>query len=333
MTNYTDELKTITKKRAALERLISFAKQISKMCGGLEAVQEMAKPSQIPKKGKFAFIGQMAERLKPIESEQLQDRLGKLDKAVQKELGAIIKISKTSEEQFIQLYQQSSEKEMASSYDLLVNQLQDFKRKAQTDVAIRCVLHERGAPLTHVKFPLDQETLSSHVNNLKGREGQVRQRIRKEVTDLIADTEKMMEMPQLPDDIRGELGPLKNQLEKIVADIDAGKEIDLIPDCFEVVDMSSGEEVVMDTLPAEPEDNVEPQSPEAVVDQTVEKSEPKPETPPKQPTPKKPAAKPAKATAAKQEQSPPQEKAKPGFFTRLKTWILSPWNVKWKDLD
>lgn len=331
MTNYTDELKTITKKRAALERLISFAKQISKMCGGLEAVQEMAKPSQIPKKGKFAFIGQMAHRLQPIDSDQLQDRLGKLDKAVQKELGAIIKISKTSEEQFFQLYQQSSEKEMASSYDLLVNQLQDFKRKAQTDVAIRFVLHERGAPLTHVKFPLDQETLSGHVDTLKGREGQVRQRIRKEVTDLIADTQKMIDMPQLPEDIKSELGPLKNQLEKIVADIDAGKEIDVIPDCFEVVDMSSGDEVVMDTLPMEPEEDSEPQVAAANLKETHEENVPtkaEPRAKAVQPPPKQ-----AKAAPVAQKKEPQPEKPKPGFFSRLKMWIFSPWNVKWKDLE
>lgn len=325
MTSYTEELKSVRRKREAIERLISFAQQIARMASGMEAVQNMARPSQIPKKGAFALIAQLAERLSEVDTDQLKSRLAKLDDAVRKELKTIVKLSQTSEEQFFQLYPIQHNEDVESSYDLLIKELQDFRRKAQTDVAIRFVLHDRGVLLEHARLPFDQESLNEHAENLKSKESKCRQRIRKEVETLITDLDKFIEHPHFPEPMLSEIHSLREQLQQTMKDLDAGRDIEEIPSCFEIVDMGDDDSIEMDALPeeqSEPEPEAAEQAPEEAPasepearPQAAVKSEAK--TPP-QPTPK-PAVEPI-------------AEKKRNFFIRVWVWLTSPWNVGWKDI-
>ncbi len=298
MTSYTEELKSVHRKREAIENLISFTKQIKQMTKGLEAVKHIAKPSQLPKKRDFALMRALVKRLAHIGTPQLKTSLSKLDDAVKHDMESIVKISQISEENFFQLYISGTESKVTSSYDALVKELQNFRRKAQTDVAVRYVLHDRGVMLDCSRLSIDQEKLSQHVDDMKGKENKCRRRIRQEIQTLIADTNKIRNHPDLPNTLLEKMEDLNAQLTQVLSDLDAGKDIEEFSDSLEIVEIGQNNRSNNDLENEPTADKEESNELELTLDLDALEF--------------------------------PNKKR--NFFSRLWFWLVTPWGVNWKDI-
>lgn len=297
-----EELKSLSKKRAALEQLIAFTQQICKMANSLDLVQEMVKPSQIPNKRFFPILSQLTERLKSAETPNLLRGLNKVDGELESEIHHILTLSQMSEKDFYQRFSGLSETNMKATYELLAQQLIEFKRKAQTDVAIRYCLNRRGVMLEASKLLIPQEALGKKVDDLKRQETACKLKIENNIQALIQDTDKILNNQNYPEAIKQQVAFVRKNLEQNLAYLREGKDIEEIPVFIESVEIRHN----------------------AKTTNSLENNEDDVETQQQAPQQSKPQKNQNASASSVPEQS---------FFKRLKVWLTTPWNISWKSIS
>ncbi|MBL4867373.1 MAG: hypothetical protein JKY67_13490 [Pseudomonadales bacterium] len=326
MPSDTDELISIQKKRDAIEKLVAFSQQLSKLVNTMESVQHMMRPSQIPKKGRFALLHQLIDRLQTVETEQLYTRLDKLDKEVGKEIKKILALSQLKEADIEKSYVGKSREEIELGHRTMLKELKDFSRKTQTNVAIRYTLHNRGCSLDSAKLPIFQEELGVQVENLKSQEHQCRNKLAQHLESLIHDTDLILNAPHFPDEVKQQVATVKADLEKNLEHIRDGKNIDGIPVFIESLEIAPSGTIDLPPIGANPfeETEADAQDDASKDVESVESLAPETENQilENQTT--------SDSTTLKELQSQYRQK---GFFGRLWMWLNTPLGVSWGDIS
>ena len=291
MTSETfEDLERIERKRKLLEQLLAFARQLARLQGGVETLQQMLKPSQTPGR-KSSAIAKFCAQLSRHETPDLQQKLAALDELIARELDGIIALSKLTQDEFIARYASGATDAVAA----LEAKLIDFRRKGQINVAMRYLLHERGILLEAARLPITQEHVSERLEALRSEEGRCRNRIRDEIQEQLADVQRVLDDPRQPDALKQKFAQTLAWLQQGLDVLARGGKLDELPFFIETVVMEDKKPI----LPA------------AVV--AVKGDSPKPSPAPV-------------AISAKTQR-------KLGFWQRLRIWVNTPWDVKWKDVD
>ena len=227
-TNITlaDQLLAHRKKRQALEQLISFARQISVAGDSMEALQFAARPSQRPDKGKLSFLLEMTAHLQAVDTATLQTRLAQIDKLLIAEVELFLHIATLNEDDFMELPHQNPTEDFHEQIESVQKRLQSFKRKAQTNVALRLVLHERGVQLQALKLPIAQDALAQQVTVLRQKENFCRKKIIQDIRLLLADTAHILHNHQYPQQMVDKLWETHDNLQQALAHLESGKSIE-----------------------------------------------------------------------------------------------------------
>lgn len=236
---HSDELEQLHKKRELLEQLLAFTKQINEMGSGLDLVREMAKPSQRVNKRLFKLLLVLVERLKPLDTEALRERLTKSDEQIKKELRRMMILSRMSEEEFMQHFSKSSTGQLAATYDALVKEIEAFRRMAQTNVAIRYILAQRGAIVDACALPISQEALGETVETLRVKEAECKHKVEDKIEDMIRDTDLILSCDKYPDDLKDQLRNVRNNLTSNLDRLRSGEavaDVFVSIDAFEISD-------------------------------------------------------------------------------------------------
>lgn len=218
----TDELKNLKNKRTALDKLVAFTQQIGQLAKTLDAALEIAKPSQQPNKKLFPILQQLMSHIKPLQSEKLVVSLDLIDRDIQKELDVILKLSEMNEIEFEQYLEQrplekiglthQNDPHFKTAYEELAQEVHNFKRKTQTDVAIRYELSHRGLPIRASDLPIGQEKLSEKAVSLKQQERHCKQKIESCIHALLQDTQSILDNAQYPPDLKNKITLVQHEL-------------------------------------------------------------------------------------------------------------------------
>jgi len=310
----TTKLDQISRKRAALEQLLLLAHQLSRMQGGIGSLQQMLKPSQAPGR-KISAIEQLGAQLAHHTSPQLQQQLAALDAVIARELSSVVVLSRLTRAEFIQRYCES--KGAADAAALLEKQLENFRRNGQLNVAIRYVLHGRGVQIKAAELPISQEAVAQRVAALRGKEQQCRQQLTEQAQDLLAAIDLELADPATPPDIQLQHRAAKNNLEQTLRLLASGRSLEELP--------------LQLNAPAELSFN-------AALDAATAAIDAPPTAPPIAAQNKHGASQNKhdhsqnKHGVYQDQRDTPQKKMPRGFWQKLRLWLNTPWETRWKDI-
>lgn len=281
-------------RRTLLEALAQLSCQLNGVGDGLAAVQQIIRPSQ-------QFSPALRERLfreigfySTQDEQKLRANLLTLNSNLEKACALFLRIAKLDDTAFIRNFQ--SNHEQREKFKLLQKQLGSFQQQAQHYLAIRVVLQDRGHQLESVKLALaqgvlDQERLALELGEVRSREKLHKKRFRTELGSMLADTQLLISVAQNNGEVLAVLSENAQQLRAAIAILDAGGDIQLIPELIETIHCELLPETIFEKeSPAPVQVTAEPQADVTEV--------------------------PLKAN---------------NLFTRMNIWVSTSWNVTWAE--
>ncbi|MGD8594536.1 MAG: hypothetical protein PVF82_17020 [Gammaproteobacteria bacterium] len=296
--NVSEELKALEHKKSALEKVMKIARAVEQLRYGLEAVVLLGKPTARISHQAVHIFEALSEKIRIQPTKKIQESVQKLDAVIANNLNAIMELARPENE--AELHEQvTTDETLAAHIDKLI---QDYRKSAQTAVALRVVLRERGVPTVPIKWSVSVDGIRTQISQLNNQELQYRKKIKSEITLLQHDALTVANNENLSQSIRDAAVHMHKMLQKDLEHLNAGKDVATMPFFVEVVEIreTAHEEAQHEanTQPPPPEENnTQPQA-------TI----------------------PAQST-------PDTQNAKPGFMHKLWRWSTTPPNVTWQDVD
>lgn len=297
--NISEELKALEHKKSALEKVMKIARAVEQLRYGLESVVLLGKPTGSISNQAMHIFEALSEKIRIQPTKKIQVCVKSLNATIANNLNTVIELAKPENQ--AELHEQvASDNELAAQIDKLI---QDYRKGAQTAVALRVVLRERGVPTSPVNWSVDVERIRTQLSQLASQETHYRKKVKSEIILLQHDTAAVANNANLPQPVRDSAAHMHKMLQKNLKHLDAGKDIASMPFFVEVVEMHES-------------------SPTAPQDETHAESHPQQESiNPQPPVPR--AAQSALHT----------QKNKPGLIHKLLRWSTTPPSVTWQDIN
>lgn len=288
-------------RRTLLEALAQLSCQLHGASEGLAAVQQIVRPSQ-------QFSLALRERLTreiafySAQTEAgLRENLQMLNTGLEKACTLFLRIAQLNDHAFIQNFQANNEQR--EKFRLLQQKLNRFQQQAQHYLAIRIVLQDTGYQLDSVRFSLpqgalNQELLAQELDELRTREKLHKKRFRTEVSSMLSDTQLLMSVAQNNAEVLALLSCNAQHLSSVLQVLDAGGNIQLIPEVIEAIQC--------DLLP------------DVVFEKNTSALQPNPQD------------QPVESLCASADRVTQSHKAN-NVFIRIKIWVSTSWNVTWAE--
>jgi hypothetical protein len=287
--NISDEIKALQHKKDALEKVMKIARAVEQLRYSLEAVVLLGKPTGSVSKQFFHVYESLSEKIRIQPTKKIQQSIERLDGVIASHLNTIMEIARPENYQALQ-EQITADEALGNNIDQLVR---EYRKNAQTAVALRVALRERGVPTSPIKWAIKNDVIQTQIAQIKNKESHYRKKVKTEIINLQADARLVANNPNLPRETRDSAAHMHDMLQRDLDHINAGKDIASMPFFVEVVELREG----------------------AAVEKT---QEPQDETPQQVVTEAPPPAAPPKAGG--------------GFFYRLWRWVTTPPSVTWQDI-
>src|SRR5690606_8761963 len=210
----------------------------------------------------------------------------------------------------------------------VINDLVDeFKKHAQTAVALRVLLTRRGMDVEPLALSVPEQTLRERLTFIASREHQCRGAVVQQVKQLRSDVQRLLANPSCKPALKAVMTAVLDALQANLVHLNEGKPVSSLPTPIT--------DIAFDTTPFSGVSYVE-SAPEAIPG--PDESEPGVPMPTNSSAATAmPASSPASpASPAKNKATVPTAASpvtKPGFWRRFKNWINTPWHVGWKDIE
>jgi len=290
----THQFKQITQKRQALETLINIASCIQTQQESLKELSIIARPSQKYPPQLVKHIKELTQGLSEQPVTDLLKRLEAVEKVTENNLDQLLMMANLDANE---LRDNQVEDLSAEAYFEAIDQ---FKRRTQTALALRYILIKRGVNIAPFDIAIPQESISGQISELKSKERGCVKQIRKEIIDIVKDSDQLLINPDIPKQMKHEVMTVKLAMRVNLEHLDKGGKVSEIPNVFEAV--------VLETE----EDKKQQQQDQR--EQAANKQQ-------------------AKTKQKAKTKVPENKKQKTSIGKRAKKWLASPWNVGWKDLD
>lgn len=284
------DLKILEDKREALEQAVKIALHIERLHGSLEATLLMGRPTSELPEDALATLEELEGSVKSQPIDRLKESLAALEKVVQSRLSQILKISEMDAEALI-----------ASGAGEVETLLRDYRKQAQTAVALRILLHSRGVATAPTELHVPVEQIRARLTVVEQKERAYRRIIKTEIVAMITETGRMLANDGLSPTMRHFLVASNEDLQRNLEHLDSGKKITSMPVAIEIIEMGEREISSFDTAPSSTQTTEIP----AVQKQRL--------------------IAPMEYTPA----LPKQVKQKKGFFARLFQWMTTPDQITW----
>ncbi|MDH5736535.1 MAG: hypothetical protein OEY87_10480 [Gammaproteobacteria bacterium] len=289
------ELAIINKKRTALQKLVKLTSMLSRLHQGLQSVLLMGNPtSYIPEKIINNFKS-LTDRLETQSTEILKHTLANTDIKINRDIKQVLKISQQDENE---LAGQIGNDSNLSSELNLESSVAEFKKNAQTSIALRIALKSRNEPVKPFFLPLPEKFINNQIQELDEKETICKNKIQSSMETINHDLSNLIKRADFPEDMKRKLDEMRANLRMNIDYFSSGSPIENMPILSEQLDSNLTSPQTDTPLPT----HIEP-----VSDSNNNLSQP-----------------PTKET---------EPLAKRGLITRTKDWLFTPWNVKWKDID
>ncbi|MDX1755413.1 MAG: hypothetical protein R3175_05065 [Marinobacter sp.] len=185
-----------------------------------------------------------------------------------------------------------------------VQDIGDLKRSARTALAMRGLLARRGVAVPDFRLPLDRNRLQQQLQSVTHEERSARRQVIEHVLDVDGEIRRLLKHGNLPEAMRDLLQRMLDGLQENLDHLEAGQSVGELP------------------LPIEDVSFIEPQRSEAAKPSALSPADSGGDE--RDAQPREPSQDPARGTT----EAPPP----PGLFRSIRLWILSPWNVSWRDI-
>ena len=288
------EIRALEEKRDALERAVKIALNIEHLHKSLEATLLMGQSSaDIPKEA-LATFEKLESSTQGMPLVKLKETLVSLERAIKSKLDNILKIAEMDDDALVA-------SDPIATHKLLNN----YRKQAQTAVALRVLLHSRGEATDATELHVPTEQIRAKLTVVAQKERAYRKVIKTEMVSMITETERMLTNPGISDSMREFLIASNDDLQHNLDHLDSGNSITSMPVALEMIEMSEREITTLDTAPSTTtsQANEVPK----VQKQTLFTPMESPQLP-----------------------AQPFKKKKKGVFSRIWEWATTPDEVSWK---
>lgn len=249
-----EELQALRERRRALERLVRVAQVIERLHRGLEAALLLGQtPRELAHKAQ-GFLRHLDQQTLIQPTRDLQTALGSLDREVQAALARIMAFARGERELGERI---AAEVQPSAELGEVFALLGRFRRSAQTAVALRLLLRDRGVSIAPVRLEIAREEIQAQILVLKEREGICRTLVRDEIAHLQSSLEGLLADDRLAEGARTMLRSVLDDLNRNLAHLEAGGSVDELPVAVEVIELA---EALPAPVPVQPA-GVSPPSP------------------------------------------------------------------------
>lgn len=289
--NPTTELELIQRKRNALQKLVQLTTTLNRLLQGLQAVlltgrQVADIPSRIVEQ--FQSLG---EKLQEHSTDTLKNTLSSTDLRIQSDIKQVLQLTRMDETELGKHIGGTGSRLIDNLNQNLENYSSEFKKKAQTSIALRLILKTRNVVTRALKLPVPESFLEQQISALDIRETECKKRIHRDMFSLDNDLNNMLQREDCPDELKQKLLLIKNNLQQNIQHFESGKQLDDMPIMYESIEISAAPQDVAE-VEAESQPVITPAESPPVVAAT-----PRPRN----------------------------------FFHRVWLWLKSPMSVQWKD--
>lgn len=194
-----DELALINKKRAALKKLVKLTAMLSRLHQGLQSVILMGNPtSYIPEKTINNFKA-LTDKLAGQSTEKLQHTLTNTDIKINRDMKLVVELSQQNE---AELTDQINSKNSSLLDSNVEEYVADFKKNAQTSIALRIALKSRNEPVKPLVFPVPDKLITNQIHELDEKESACRKKIQNSMETIDHDIGNLIKRAEFPDDMK-----------------------------------------------------------------------------------------------------------------------------------
>jgi len=295
-TDPATELAIINKKRTALQKLVKLTSMLSRLHQGLQSVLLMGNPtSYIPEKVINNFKS-LTDKLATQSTDKLQLTLSNTDIKINRDIKHVLEISQQNESELTTQIGDTSSSTLEINFEQSVA---EFKKNAQTSIALRIALKARKAPIKPFSLPVPEKFINHQIHQLDEKETACKNKIQNSMETINHDISTLIKRADFPDDMKKKLDETRAHLRSNIDYFSSGGAIENMPILTEQIEEP---EALIEAHNETPE--CEPMTNEITVD----------EIPP----------------VITETQTALHKR---GIITRTKEWLLTPWNTKWKDID
>lgn len=293
--NPTAELEQIQSKRRALLQLVKITAALNRLLQGLQSVLLLGRPSSaIPPKVVEQFQS-MGEKLQEHSTDTLKNTLSSTDLRILGNVKQVLNFSRMEETELNKHIGNSGSNMQNKHNHSLESYSADFRREAQTSIALRLALKSRNVIIKALKLPIAESFLQQHIAALDQREIECRRRIQREIICLDYDINNLLQRPDCPNDLKHKLLVIKTNLQQNMQHIASGKQIEDLPMLYESIELSAAPQDVAQVEAAS--HSVSETTNSASLKEAINKTEPS-----------------------------------TNVLQRIWKWLKSPMDVKWKDI-
>lgn len=286
------EIRALEEKRDALERAVKIALNIEHLHTSLEATLLMGQSSaDIPEEA-LATFEKLESSTQGMPLDKLKQNLASLETAIKSKLDSILKIAEMDDDALIA-------SDPIATHKLLNN----YRKLAQTAVALRVLLHARGEATDATELHVPTEQIRAKLTVVSQKERAYRKVIKTEMGSMITETERLLTNPGISDSMREFLTASNDDLQHNLDHLDSGKSITSMPVAVEMIEMSENEITTLDTAPSTAKANETPKVQKQTLFTPMDTPQPQPAT---------------------------QQTKNKGFFRRIWEWATTPDDVSWK---
>lgn len=294
--NSARRLALITEQRATLEKVVKISLAISHLQNGLESMLTLGQnASKLPSEHIKAF-DVITNSIKHLPTDKLKSSISHLDSYINKALHGVMDMVAQGEEWLRE--DAIDAKKIDNIHKDIHSLLNTFRRKSQTAVVVRLLLRKRGFNTNSFTLPIPESVITDKIAELEDKEKYCRQRIGKEIDIMEAYIDDLLQTEGLPASTFDTMQDVKASLHRNRQHLLAGKPIEELPIVFEIVEM--GDDSKIYDLGSDALNEEHPAQAGAVTEAVTM----------------------AGHTGKRH-----------SFISRLKIWLTSPVNVRWKDID
>ena len=295
-TDTASELAIINQKRAALQKLVKLTSMLSRLHQGLQSVLLMGNAtSYIPEKVINNFKS-LTDKLASQSTDRLQLTLSNTDIKINRDIKHVLEISQQNENELSTQIGDTSSSTLEINFEQSVA---EFKKNAQTSIALRIALKARKAPIKPFSLPIPEKFINHQIHQLDEKETACKNKIQNSMETINHDISTLIKRADFPDDMKKKLDETRAHLRSNIDYFSSGGAIENMPILSEQIEDP-------DELIEEPDEaaEIEPVTDEIKTDEI--------------------------APILTENQIALHKR---GLITRTKEWLLTPWNTKWKDID
>lgn len=230
-TNISQQLSALEEKKHALEKIYKIARAVEHLRYGLEAIVLLGKPTAGISKQAMQVYGSLSEKIKIQPTVKIQQTILRLDNIINKNLNTVLQAADPQDSADL-LNEALATPTPQQNIDALI---EGYRKNAQTAVALRVILRERGIASKSIAWPVSTELLTERLKHIKSKENNYRKMIDLEIVKLKKDAELIIYNLKLPQSARDAASHMHTMLNKDLQHILAGNDIADMPYFVEVV--------------------------------------------------------------------------------------------------